>query len=72
MPAIFNQSDKYPALYDTNRNPTHVPPAIATLALGTSGLTDEELVANNISVMFNSLIKPTTQTLFFGAAPPNE
>lgn len=71
MPLMFTQSDTYASLYDPKRNQNHLPPSINTLSLSdnSANLTDSQIIADNLSVMYQSTVKPTTATLFMGAAP---
>ncbi|KAH7442081.1 hypothetical protein KP509_03G069500 [Ceratopteris richardii] len=67
MPAMFNQQGS--ALYDAKRNQNHLPPVLNTLALsdlGNTNLTNEQIIQDNLNVMYQSVVTASTPDLFMG------
>ncbi|KAL2549038.1 Polyphenol oxidase [Forsythia ovata] len=71
IPNIFvNDPDKSP-LYDSNRNPDHLPPTVINLdwSYGDPTVDDKQQIKSNLSLMYTQMITQSkTQTDFFGKA----
>ena len=67
MPAMFTKEGS--VLYDAKRNPNHLPPVLNTLSLsdlGNTTLTNEQIIQDNLNVMYQSVVTASTPDLFMG------
>ncbi|KAH6788778.1 hypothetical protein C2S51_003784 [Perilla frutescens var. frutescens] len=67
LPRIFDNPNS--PLYDVNRNPSHRPPAVVNLSLNNDVTDDLQKMSNNLSIMYNEMIRSVDDTIDFMGQP---
>lgn len=68
MPPMFQNENKYPALYDARRDQKNLPPALVDLG-DTHSSDSAQISANNLSIMYTEMIRGNNDVYDFMGKP---